>query len=148
MTQYPIPYYAIRRLHSLGFKSYAAYLRSPQWEAVKWRYKHSRLPQGCQECGAKQVDLHHRTYKRIGGKEHLSDLVPLCRQHHRSIHRASTPRATESDSEQTRADDKHGPDDGCVVGSSALAEDGSRDMSVDMPGAIGPDQSTARGLRV
>jgi hypothetical protein len=54
----------------------------------------------------------------------------------------SAESASKSRSEQPRADDKHGPDDGYEVGSSAIAEDGSRDMSGDMPGAIGPDQST------
>jgi hypothetical protein len=86
MTQHTIPFYAIKRLRTLGFKSYAEYLRSPEWAAVKWRYKHSKLPQGCQVCGARPVDLHHRSYKRIGGSEYLRDLVPLCRTHHKQVH--------------------------------------------------------------
>jgi hypothetical protein len=105
-----IPFYAIKRLQSLGFRTYADYLRSPEWAAVKWRYRRSKRPQGCQLCGAKPVDLHHRTYKRIGGKEHLSDLVALCRQHHDQAHAEhqgdpqSLHRATRRNREQTRAD--------------------------------------------
>lgn len=37
-------------------------------------------------CGSKgNLQLHHRTYKRLG-REHLSDLVPLCKIHHEQAH--------------------------------------------------------------
>jgi hypothetical protein len=61
------------------------------------------MPQGCQVCGAKQVDLHHRNYKRIGGKEHLSDLVPLCREHHEQVHteHQNRPQSLDKDTNRT-----------------------------------------------
>jgi hypothetical protein len=65
---------------------YAAYIASEHWLDVKRRYRASRLPQCCLVCGCKSVDLHHRTYKRFG-REHLTDLVPLCRDHHDECHR-------------------------------------------------------------
>lgn len=64
---------------------YRAYLASDHWRDVKRRYRASRLRQTC-FCGATRVDLHHRTYKRIG-RERLGDLVPLCREHHAEVHR-------------------------------------------------------------
>lgn len=66
--------------------SYAAYLRSDHWQNVKTRYRTSKLPQSCVVCGAERVDLHHRTYERLG-RERLTDLVPLCREHHGEAHR-------------------------------------------------------------
>lgn len=64
---------------------YAAYMKSAAWDSVKARYRKSDRPQACVVCGAKRVDLHHRTYKRLG-REHLSDLIPLCRTHHLAAH--------------------------------------------------------------
>jgi hypothetical protein len=66
--------------------SYAAYLRSDHWRDVKKRYRASAMPQACVVCGEARVDLHHRTYERLGHEE-LTDLVPLCRQHHGEAHR-------------------------------------------------------------
>ena len=70
---------------ALGFKSYAAYLRSNHWEQVKRRYRESDRPQRC-PCGARAADLHHLTYERIG-REELTDLIALCRDCHRKTHR-------------------------------------------------------------
>jgi hypothetical protein len=61
------------------------YLESAQWRAVKARYRRSRLPQKCVVCFDPNVDLHHRTYKRLGA-ERLTDLEPLCREHHDQLH--------------------------------------------------------------
>jgi hypothetical protein len=63
---------------------YRRYLRSAHWRDVKKRYRASKFPQSC-FCGETRVDLHHRTYKRLG-RERLSDLVPLCRKHHDEVH--------------------------------------------------------------
>ena len=66
---------------------YEAYLRSPEWEAKKAEYRaNPRLPQACVVCGNRRVDLHHRTYLRVG-RERLTDLVPLCRDHHDEAHK-------------------------------------------------------------
>jgi hypothetical protein len=65
--------------------SYEDYIRSEHWTAVIDHYQASRLPQTCLACGCVEVDLHHRTYKRLG-HEWLMDLVPLCRAHHQAVH--------------------------------------------------------------
>lgn len=36
-------------------------------------------------CWDPNVDLHHKTYKRLG-EERLTDLLPLCRLHHDLAH--------------------------------------------------------------
>lgn len=74
-----------RRLRDLGYDSYADYLRSEHWAATKARYAASALPKGCWVCGHCPADLHHRTYARLG-REHLPDLLPLCRKHHQQTH--------------------------------------------------------------
>lgn len=62
------------------------YLRSEYWRKTRERYFSSALPQGCYVCGEEKVDLHHKTYKRLG-REPLTDLLPLCREHHTACHK-------------------------------------------------------------
>jgi hypothetical protein len=69
----------------LGYLSYAEYLDSELWQQTKRRYYASDYPKRCLVCGRPEVDLHHRTYVRLG-KEELFDLVPLCREHHQRLH--------------------------------------------------------------
>jgi len=64
---------------------YKEYITSAAWEAKKKKYRESKLPQTCLVCNSKKVDLHHRTYKRLGN-EWLNYLVPLCREHHQAAH--------------------------------------------------------------
>jgi uncharacterized protein YjaZ len=64
---------------------YKNYINSPKWRAVRQRYFKSKLPQDCLICNSPKVDLHHRTYKRLGF-EYLVDLMPLCREHHDDCH--------------------------------------------------------------
>jgi len=64
---------------------YADYIWSAEWAEVKRRYRASKLPQKCVVCGSSHVDLHHRSYRRLGA-ERLNDLVPLCREHHMIVH--------------------------------------------------------------
>jgi hypothetical protein len=75
-----------KRGYTVTGQPYKLYLRSPEWAEVKRRYRSSKLPQTCVVCGSKKVDLHHKTYERLG-KERLTDLVPLCRSHHKWLHR-------------------------------------------------------------
>lgn len=74
---------------------YQQYIASPQWSAFKASYfaTHARA---CAVCGARQVQLHHMTYARLG-YEHPSDVVPLCEPHHRAVH--DYAKATGSDLE-------------------------------------------------
>lgn len=66
--------------------AYEEYMRSPEWRRVRRRYFRSKLPQGCQGCGARQnLHLHHKTYERLGHEE-LTDLVPVCQVCHALIH--------------------------------------------------------------
>lgn len=72
-------------LDQLGYGSYRQYLNGPEWAETKTRYRNSGKLQSCLVCRAPNVDLHHRTYKRLG-QESLNDLVALCREHHERLH--------------------------------------------------------------
>lgn len=68
-------------------KAYLAYIRSPAWRAVRaawWQEYDRRHPvRMCYCCGRPQselkrsLELHHRTYERIGA-EAYDDLVAVC----------------------------------------------------------------------
>lgn len=75
-----------RRLKKFGYRTYRQYLRSAHWRDLQAKYRSSPLQQDCFVCHDDNVDLHHRTYKRLG-EERLDDLVPLCRLHHEEAHR-------------------------------------------------------------
>ena len=74
------------RLRELGYSSYAAYLKGPEWTEFKKRYQASNRIQTCKACSNPKVSLHHVTYYRVG-KEELDDVVPLCERHHDQVHR-------------------------------------------------------------
>lgn len=75
-----------RRLRALGYEDYSDYLRSPQWGAVKRRYRESLLPQECGLCRSDgPLEFHHKTYERVG-EEELRDIVPLCHGCHSMVH--------------------------------------------------------------
>ena len=75
-----------QQLDDLGYQSYRQYLRSDHWKSVRERYRCSKKPKKCQVCGSDKYELHHTTYERLG-KEWLKDLMPLCRRHHKAVHR-------------------------------------------------------------
>lgn len=81
-------YYA--SLNRLGFQSLEEYLGSELWRETKRRYRSSDYPQRCLICGANEIDLHHRSYARLG-EEELFDLVPLCHRHHDQLHELLDP---------------------------------------------------------
>lgn len=72
-------------LAELGYRSYRDYLNGSEWAEAKGRYRASGKLQSCLVCRAPNVDLHHRTYGRLGA-ERLDDLVALCREHHEQLH--------------------------------------------------------------
>jgi hypothetical protein len=74
-----------RNLAELGYDSYREYLKGPEWAETRNRYRSSGKLQSCLVCRAPNVDLHHRTYLRLG-QERLEDLVALCREHHEALH--------------------------------------------------------------
>ena len=72
------------QLKALGFKSYAAYLRSEHWLAFREAYfaKHKKV---CCCCAEPARDLHHITYEYLG-KERQKDVKPICRSCHDKVH--------------------------------------------------------------
>jgi 5-methylcytosine-specific restriction endonuclease McrA len=80
---------------SLSKKDYYNYIKSEDWQKMRKKYYASGMRnlfklQGkwkCYCCLTDNVplDLHHRTYKRLG-EENLHDLVPVCRSCHDLIH--------------------------------------------------------------
>jgi phage terminase large subunit GpA-like protein len=75
------------RIRNLGFNNYNEYLRSDHWNKIKRKYRMSRKrPQHCWCCGSKNnLQLHHKTYKRLG-KEKLNDLLLICDECHSQLH--------------------------------------------------------------
>lgn len=67
-------------------KEYAAYLRSDHWKHVCDEWREVGNLQRCFVCNKAQYELHHCTYEHLGC-ESLSDLIPLCREHHTWTHR-------------------------------------------------------------
>jgi hypothetical protein len=79
---------------AVSYEDYAAYIASEEWQKTRRRYYTSRQERRdndgnwrCYCCLSSSVplDLHHRTYKRLG-REHLKDFVPLCRTCHKHVH--------------------------------------------------------------
>ena len=70
---------------------YKAYINGEEWAAKRRDFLASGLAtHECQACGQPReigFHVHHRTYKRLGN-EHLTDLVLLCPDCHRDLHRA------------------------------------------------------------
>ena len=69
-------------------EEYFAYLKSPDWKAIRLRYLCSKLPKECFVCRkpwSSSFHFHHRTYKNLGC-EKLSDIVPVCPDCHQKIH--------------------------------------------------------------
>lgn len=77
-----------KRLRILGMSSYAQYLASPLWERRKMAFyrEWSRRPQ-CFICRKRSdLQLHHKTYHRLGAELH-DDLVILCGGCHLEVHK-------------------------------------------------------------
>lgn len=67
--------------------AYAAYRRTPCWQAVR-RLALLRADHACQVCASpEQLEVHHRTYARLG-REQATDLLVLCRACHALFHTA------------------------------------------------------------
>ncbi len=84
-----------KKLKKLGFDSYKDYLKSEHWINLRKRFYNSKKVKKmkeihnkvlCEFCyGNENLNLHHRTYKRIGN-ERLDDLVVVCKECHYHIH--------------------------------------------------------------
>lgn len=81
----------------MNYKEYREYLKSSDWRRKKEKFYSSKLFKKlrsngkwkcfCCEEGDKALDMHHRTYKRLGKEKISVDLVPVCRQCHEEIHK-------------------------------------------------------------
>lgn len=66
---------------------YHRYLKSPAWQARRL-IALDNAGHHCQVCNGNEcLDVHHRTYERIGA-EHHNDLTVLCRECHETFHKA------------------------------------------------------------
>lgn len=67
---------------------YSAYLSSAAWDLKKWR----RMSlddfkcRGCGKAGGTELNVHHRTYERLGDEEVNTDLITLCSHCHSHLH--------------------------------------------------------------
>lgn len=73
-------------------RDYRAYIRSADWYAKREEFWESGIMRYCYVCNTPWVnfrgmELHHRTYERLGHEE-LTDLVPVCPEHHALITKA------------------------------------------------------------
>lgn len=74
------------RLAELRAMPYPDYLQSAEWQAHR-ADKLERAGHRCQVCNAEdtQLDVHHRTYERLG-QEQEYDLTVLCHRCHSLFH--------------------------------------------------------------
>lgn len=74
---------------------YVAYLRSEHWLNMR-KAALLRAEYRCQVCnGTKNLEVHHRTYERLG-EERPADLTVLCHRCHRVHHGTKEPEMTET----------------------------------------------------
>lgn len=64
---------------------YAEYLKSPEWRERANEAKRRSEWQCALCCSTKSLEVHHRTYDRVG-HERQSDLIVLCWRCHRKHH--------------------------------------------------------------
>lgn len=77
--------------------NYYEYIKSEEWKQTRKRFYSSKMYKvlcengkwSCYCCGTKDkpLDLHHRSYKRLGRENISLDLVPVCRECHNEIHK-------------------------------------------------------------
>ena len=88
------------KIKKLSRKEYKTYINSPEWRKKRKEYFSSKMyktyPAGkvagrfvCY-CGCgedNRLQLHHKTYKRLGNELISTDLVPVCQKCHQKIHK-------------------------------------------------------------
>lgn len=66
--------------------TYRDYLKTDHWQKIRQAKILKKRGNICRLCAKKSaIDVHHRTYKKIGA-ERLKDLAPICRSCHTLIH--------------------------------------------------------------
>lgn len=104
----------VPKYKELGYASYGDYLASDHWVQKRHDYFASDRPQTCfgihagQRCDAGLVQLHHWTYRRLGGEE-LTDLVALCDECHERVHKLAGNLTTKKLRQATQAVCGDGP---------------------------------------
>jgi hypothetical protein len=73
------------RLAKLGL-TYQEYLLSAEWQQVHAKARERKTYKCCWVCSKPRTELHHRSYKWIGTKYAMRDIVPVCRGCHEGIH--------------------------------------------------------------
>lgn len=75
------------RLQELRAMPYQDYLQTPEWGKTRGAALR-RSNYRCQVCNTNKrtLDVHHRTYERLG-HEHYTDLLVLCRECHGTFHK-------------------------------------------------------------
>ena len=80
---------------------YHDYIKSEAWQRKRRKFFSSKMwktyPEGlkagkfvCYCCGSdNRLDLHHRTYKRLGRERISVDLICVCRNCHNNIHKVN-----------------------------------------------------------
>jgi len=69
------------------FEDYNKYLASKEWNQIK-SIHYGKNKKQCIACKSKKnIQVHHRSYKRLGGLNEVKDLVTVCRTCHKKIHR-------------------------------------------------------------
>lgn len=68
-------------------KNYRKRLRKGKWKKIRELfYKEHKPVCSVVGCNIFKVDLHHFSYERMGKKDEVNDLIPLCRKHHNQVH--------------------------------------------------------------
>lgn len=96
----------VQALKELYERDKSAYYRTSHWQDLRAIVR-ARDHNQCQTCWLTgkeaTLDVHHRTYQRVGG-EWLDDLVLLCQDCHKAIHdHVWRPRKRERDRQQATA---------------------------------------------
>lgn len=78
-----------KNIKQRSWKNYSEYLRTDHWQSQR-KAALKRAEFRCQVCnsGDKQLDVHHRTYERLG-VEIPADLIVLCNDCHTLFHKNS-----------------------------------------------------------
>jgi len=61
------------------------YLKSPLWREIRAKAL-EHYGEVCGKCGGWGNDVHHKTYKGVGGNERMEGLQVLCRACHEAFH--------------------------------------------------------------
>ena len=74
-------------MSTLQTTEYEQYLQSDDWQEKRAQC-FNRFGKRCSICSStKQLNVHHKTYKRFGNEKVEVDLIPLCKKHQKNLRR-------------------------------------------------------------